>query len=550
MMEAVENMPPSRRGRHFPGASDQAEAIFTERPVVLLVDDIADNLLALEAMLRCDDFEIVTALSGRAALDILLTRNVALAIIDVQMPEMDGFELATLMRGVERTRYVPIVFVTAGSRDASRMFKGYRLGAVDYLWKPIDETVLRSKVDVFVTLEKQRQQLLQAERMREMFVGVLGHDLRNPLQSILASAERASLLTQDDVKRRLLEMIVQSGGRMNRMIEQILDLTRIRLGDGLSIRPIPTDLVRIVEQIIGEFPRHADRLTIRCIGDTRGCWDVDRLFQLVSNLVGNAVGHSPPETPVHVTIDGSASDRMEFSICNGGRGLTRTMQSSLFEPFHSGDRSSGLGLGLFICKQIVLAHGGVIHCESSDATGTCFRIFLPRFGSASGGAGPLFETKKSRAVTMEQASRQSPQAESQRDAAIDAPDAGHSGTILLVDDDDGVRDSLELAFTLDGYHVIAAVDGDDAMHRVSHDRLRPDIIIIDYHLPKGVTGVHTICRLREMINADVPAVIITGDLEGEKVCPIPLQRSATLSKPVDLARLMSTIHELITERWG
>ena len=189
MMRAIENSS-SPSGRRRSSSADFDAGRASKLPVVLIVDDFAENLIAMEAMLRCDEFEIVTARSGRAALDILLDRSVALAIIDVQMPEMDGFELATLMRGVEKTRYVPIVFVTAHSPDVARMFKGYEVGAVDYLFKPIDQQVLRGKVDVFVTLERQRQQLLQVERMREMFVGILGHDLRNPLQSILASAER------------------------------------------------------------------------------------------------------------------------------------------------------------------------------------------------------------------------------------------------------------------------------------------------------------------------------------------------------------------------
>jgi len=185
-----------------------------EIQVVLIVDDVADNLLAFEGMLRRDDVEIVTALSGRAAPDILLERNVAVAIIDVQMPEMDGFEVAALMRGVEKTRCVPIIFVTAGAREPSRMFKGYEVGAVDYLWKPIDAQVLRSKVDVFVTREKQRQQLLRVDRMRELFIGILGHDLRNPLQSILSAERALSRMQNDDAKPKLLETIHHSCARM------------------------------------------------------------------------------------------------------------------------------------------------------------------------------------------------------------------------------------------------------------------------------------------------------------------------------------------------
>src|SRR6185369_16561002 len=127
----------------------------------LLVDDLEENLLALEALLRRPDLEILTARSGREALELLLVHDVALAFLDVQMPEMDGFELAELMRGSERTRHVPIIFVTAGARDQHRLFKGYDAGAVDFLYKPIEPHILRNKADVFFQLHRQKHQIAE-----------------------------------------------------------------------------------------------------------------------------------------------------------------------------------------------------------------------------------------------------------------------------------------------------------------------------------------------------------------------------------------------------
>jgi len=134
----------------------------------LIVDDIAENIVALEALLRRDGLQIHSALSGRQALELLLVNDYALALIDVNMPEMDGFELAELMRGVERLRQVPIIFVTAGSRESKRMFRGFESGAVDFLYKPVDPLILRNKADVFYQLSLQRQQLAeQARRAQE-----------------------------------------------------------------------------------------------------------------------------------------------------------------------------------------------------------------------------------------------------------------------------------------------------------------------------------------------------------------------------------------------
>src|SRR5579859_2889567 len=125
----------------------------------LLVDDLEENLLALAALLAEEDVEVLTARSGAEALELLLVHDFALAFLDVQMPDMDGFELAELMRGSERTRHVPIIFVTAGAREAQRVFKGYESGAVDFIYKPIEPHILKNKADVFFQLYRQRQQL-------------------------------------------------------------------------------------------------------------------------------------------------------------------------------------------------------------------------------------------------------------------------------------------------------------------------------------------------------------------------------------------------------
>src|SRR5215203_4013620 len=150
-------------GAGAPGARALLSAPPLGRPAVLIVDDVPDNLLALEATLRRDDVEIITAGSGREALEVLLRRDVAVVILDVMMPEMDGFEVADLIHGIERTRHVPVIFVTAAARTDYRVFTGYETGAIDFLFKPIDEHVLRAKVDVLVALERQRR---EAERAR------------------------------------------------------------------------------------------------------------------------------------------------------------------------------------------------------------------------------------------------------------------------------------------------------------------------------------------------------------------------------------------------
>jgi len=375
--------PPSgSRAKRLPQrrASDLGGADF-DPPVVLIVDDVPENLLALEGMLRRDDVEIVTVLSGRAALDTLLARDVAVAIIDVQMPEMDGFELAVLMRGVQKTRFVPIVFVTAGSREPARVFKGYESGAVDYLFKPIDEQILRGKVDVFVTLEQHRQQLRHADRMREMFIGILGHDLRNPLSGILMSAQLVLQGSRDEAVTVGMQRILRNGDRMVRMIDQLLDFSRFRVGRGMSLAPGPADLRELTVQVLSEFEELRPRFQVEAFGDTVGTWDADRILQVASNLVGNAVQHSPAGSPIGIRIEGRR-DVVAFQVRNSGAPVPERLRDVLFEPFRGSEDGGGktqrLGLGLFISRQIVLAHGGALSFESSEQSGTCFTASIPR----------------------------------------------------------------------------------------------------------------------------------------------------------------------------
>lgn len=365
------------------------------RPVVLIVDDVAENLIALEGTLRHDDIEIVTALSGRAALDFLLERDVAVAIIDVQMPEMDGFELAALMRGVEKTRRVPIVFATAGSREESRVFKGYESGAVDYLFKPIDPQILRGKVNAFVTLEQQRQQLQHAARMREMFIGILGHDLRNPLNAIVMTAQFIQLQSGDEAIADAIKSLLRGGQRMARLIDQLLDVSRFRIGGGITLFPLPADLREITDQVLSEFENLRKRFQVEVCGDSMGTWDTDRVLQVVSNLVGNAIRYSPSGSPIRISIHGQHEDTVEFHIHNDGTPIPEELQGVLFEPFRGsegGSKSKGLGLGLYISHEIVLAHGGIVSFESSEESGTCFIVSIPRHATER-------ESKTSPAVT-------------------------------------------------------------------------------------------------------------------------------------------------------
>jgi len=355
----------------------------------LLVDDLEDNLLALSALLRDLEVEILPARSGAEALELLLVHDVALALLDVQMPEMDGFELAELMRGSERTRHVPIIFVTAGVRDSHRHFRGYEAGAVDFLYKPVEPHVLRSKAQVFFQLHRQKQQLdvnlyelAETLRLNEVFAAVLGHDLRNPLSAIVASAHVLQL-SKDETARTMGQRVLSSSRRMARLIDDLLDFSRARLGGGITVRPEPGDLGELLRRVLQEHQAAAPQRQIDLTqeGSLRGDYDGERVAQIASNLVGNALQHGSDDGVIRVILDGGHPTQVRFSVSNPGE-IPAKLLDDIFQPFRGrretvSERGGGLGLGLYIVHELARAHGGKVEV-TTGAGSTCFTVVLPR----------------------------------------------------------------------------------------------------------------------------------------------------------------------------
>ncbi len=353
------------------------------RTKILIVDDLQENLLAMEALLEQSDLDLLLARSGRQALELLLTNDVALALVDVQMPEMDGFELAELMRGAERTRNVPIIFVTAGMQDRYPVFKGYDAGAVDFLFKPVEPRILKHKVATFCQLYRQRQEVLDTLRLNEELMAVVGHDLRNPLGVILMTAATLATRNEDPSLVKAASRLQASGKRILRIIDDLFDLSKARLSGGIPVELAPMSLLSVAKKTIAELQlTHPQRtIELHAEGNPEGEWDGGRLEQVFSNLLGNALHHGTTTDAILVTLSGDESDAI-ISVKNGGA-IPEEVLPHIFEPFHSGrerrKRGEGLGLGLYIVQQIVNAHGGIVQVRSSATEGTTtFTIKLPR----------------------------------------------------------------------------------------------------------------------------------------------------------------------------
>jgi len=366
----------------------------------LLVDDLEENLLALEALLQREGLVCLKARSGEDALELLLVHDVALALLDVQMPGMDGFELAEFMRGNERARHVPIIFVTAGSADRQRRFRGYEAGAVDFIQKPIEADILRSKAAIFLDLYDQRRQIIAqrdelatlagalrtADRRKNEFLAILGHELRNPIAALAAGLHLLEKREGTDAARDIRGRMDRHVHHLSRLIEDILDIARIDQGK-ISLKK-----QRIVLQDVLAFAVETCQPTIEAaqhrlvidITDDPIHLDADyaRVVQIVSNLLNNAAKYTPPGGEVRLTtrlVEGWA----EIEVADTGIGIAPDMQARIFDLFAqvkrpTGEAQDGLGIGLALVRQLVALHGGALSLkQSAPGEGSVFQVRLP-----------------------------------------------------------------------------------------------------------------------------------------------------------------------------
>jgi signal transduction histidine kinase len=226
----------------------------------------------------------------------------------------------------------------------------------------------------------------EQERARNLLLGILGHDMRNPLNAIQLTAHHLKSLNAGEAVSSAAGMLIRSGARMRVLLDDLTDFNRHRLGVGLYITPSETDLRDILEEEVQELrTAHPDRkIELEMAGDLIGRWDQGRLQQVISNLVVNALKYGAPASMVRVTADGRSGD-VRFAVENQGAAITPSALARFFDPLRRGsDRppeEGSLGLGLFICSEVAKAHGGEIHATSTDGT-TTFTVRLPRADAA------------------------------------------------------------------------------------------------------------------------------------------------------------------------
>ena len=359
------------------------------KPKILLVDDVEANLVALEALLSNLDCELVRTTSGNEALRLLLKHEFAVMLLDVQMPEMDGYEVAYFARDNPATRQVPIIFVTALHETKEHVLRGYDSGAFDLLFKPIDPYILRSKVQIFLELFLSRQRLqeeIEAHKRTlaevEAFNYSVSHDLRAPLRPLDGFSE--ALLEDygdklDDKAKDYLNRIRSAAQRMGRLIEDLLELSRI---GRVPVQRRPLDLSALAASIVAELRANEPGREIELVCEPKAEVAGDpRLLRIaLENLLRNAWKFTRRHPRARIELGRMPGAEAIFFIRDDGVGFDPAYAGRLFQPFHRlhpSDAFEGTGIGLAIVDRIVRRHGGRIWAESAPETGATFYFTLP-----------------------------------------------------------------------------------------------------------------------------------------------------------------------------
>lgn len=354
----------------------------THRPKILIVDDRDENLIALQTVLRDLPVEIVTAKSGNEALQQTLYHEFVLALLDIQMPEMDGYELAQILQEDEKTKNLPFIFISAVYTDNRNVFKGYERGAFSFITKPFQPEILLNKVKFFIEKHQQELALMNLNRELEAFTYSVSHDLRAPLRAIngfseILREEAADVLNSESTDA--LGEIILNVKKMGQLIESLLEFSRL---GKRSITKTQVDMTELFQAVINDVSRFSSGHTtfdLHHMDTVHG--DISMLKQVIHNLVSNAVKYSARKDFPVVEM-GCRTEKGEhiFYVKDNGAGFNMKYYDKLFNVFqrlHGNGEFEGTGVGLAIVQRIVAKHGGRVWAEGKENEGAVFYFSLP-----------------------------------------------------------------------------------------------------------------------------------------------------------------------------
>ncbi len=366
--------------------------------MILIVDDSPENIISLQKVLEKNDFEVDTASSGEEALKKILKKSYVLIILDVQMPGMDGFEVAEVISGYSKAKETAIIFLSAASANVNLITRGYSSGGLDYISKPVDMNILLLKVKTFYRIYEQSRALnemqkalraeiefrKEAERKKDEFISIASHELKTPMTSIkgyIQLLERS--LDKNDIEtvRKRLHKVQNQVEKLNLLVADLLDISKIESGK-LKLNRQYFCFNQMLDHILEVVQENNPFLKIIRKGrvESELFGDEMRIEQVITNFITNAVKYAPDGKEIHISSE-IEGDKIHFSVRDFGIGMTEEHEQKIFQKFYrieeSSERFQGLGIGLYICQEIIDRHKGKIGVTSTLGEGSTFYFKIP-----------------------------------------------------------------------------------------------------------------------------------------------------------------------------
>ena len=527
------------------------------KPVnILIVDDKIENIIALEALIQRDDIKIISTTSPNEALRICWQNEISIALVDVQMPEMDGFELVDIIKSNPKTRDILVVFVTAISKETKYAVQGLSAGAVDYLYKPLDPYITNAKVDSLITLvrtqleikhknielERYQEELIEArdqaekgKRIKERFLANMSHEIRTPLNGILGLAHLLKNTDLDAEQTRMIDLLKVSSEALLGVINDILDISKIEAGKFKIVRN-ETNISNLCKSVVDLLKYKAEEkgIEIRTEVDKEVphliMADSMRLNQILLNLLSNAIKFTDAGSIVLKLVVLEAEDtrlKLEFSVTDSGIGIPEDKIDKIFESFEQADddtdhKYGGTGLGLSIVKKLVELKGGEMKVSSTFGEGSTFSF------------SNWYDIAKNQA----QVNRVNP---------ADLPKFDNV-SVLVAEDNTINQFMIKKILTSWNLKVTIVENGEFALESLKQNSY--DIVLMDTHMPV-MGGFETTRRIRADLASginNIPIISLSAAvLEEELQAAYDAGVNDIVSKPFDLSVLHHKIQKLVNQ---